>query len=198
MPGQYLDRETNLHYNHHRYYDPKIGGYINQDPIGLFGGLNCYIYVNGGPVNNIDPDGLINPSGQWKDCGNGCKIRIEGNHNDTSKRHLHWECRKGGKHAMGEFGDISHGEDYTTAPNSIKECARKYGFEPEPPPKPENPTSVSCPNSAPKDTMAGQQNTGFIDKISELTGLTGAALVIYLIISEGSRLFPPRDLVPVP
>jgi len=26
----------------------------------------------------------------------------------------------------------------------------------------------------------------------------GAALVIYLIISEGSRLFPPRNLVPVP
>jgi hypothetical protein len=31
-----------------------------------------------------------------------------------------------------------------------------------------------------------------------LTGLTGTALVIYLIISEGSRLFPPRNLVPVP
>lgn len=31
-----------------------------------------------------------------------------------------------------------------------------------------------------------------------LTGLTGAALVLYLIVSEGSRLFPPRNLVPVP
>jgi hypothetical protein len=30
------------------------------------------------------------------------------------------------------------------------------------------------------------------------TGLTGAALTIYIIISEGSRLFPPRNLVPVP
>jgi hypothetical protein len=34
--------------------------------------------------------------------------------------------------------------------------------------------------------------------MQELTGLTGAALVIYVIISEGSRLFPPRNLVPVP
>jgi hypothetical protein len=32
----------------------------------------------------------------------------------------------------------------------------------------------------------------------KLTGLTGAALVLYLIVSEGSRLFPPRNLVPVP
>lgn len=31
----------------------------------------------------------------------------------------------------------------------------------------------------------------------EVTGLTGAALLIYLIISEGSRLFPARNLVPV-
>jgi hypothetical protein len=32
----------------------------------------------------------------------------------------------------------------------------------------------------------------------ELTGLTGAALLTYLIISQGSRLFPPRNLVPIP
>ncbi|MCB2261442.1 MAG: hypothetical protein LGR52_00610 [Candidatus Thiosymbion ectosymbiont of Robbea hypermnestra] len=32
----------------------------------------------------------------------------------------------------------------------------------------------------------------------EVTGLTGAALVLYLIVSEGSRLYPPRNLVPVP
>jgi RHS repeat-associated protein len=30
------------------------------------------------------------------------------------------------------------------------------------------------------------------------TGLTGAALGAYLIISEGSRLFPPRNAVPIP
>ena len=32
----------------------------------------------------------------------------------------------------------------------------------------------------------------------EVTGLTGAALILYLIISEGSWLFPARNLVPVP
>jgi hypothetical protein len=31
-----------------------------------------------------------------------------------------------------------------------------------------------------------------------VTGLTGAALVAYLIISEGTRIIPARNLVPVP
>ena len=38
----------------------------------------------------------------------------------------------------------------------------------------------------------------FMKKMAEITGLTGTALLMYIIISEGSRLFPPRNLVPVP
>jgi RHS repeat-associated protein len=58
LPGQYYDRETGLYYNRHRYYDPKIGGYINQDPIGLAGGVNFYVYVKNKPNRQIDPRGL--------------------------------------------------------------------------------------------------------------------------------------------
>lgn len=36
------------------------------------------------------------------------------------------------------------------------------------------------------------------DRIGQLVGLSGAALTIYIVISEGSRLFPPRNLIPVP
>ena len=32
----------------------------------------------------------------------------------------------------------------------------------------------------------------------QATGLSGTALALYLLVSEGSRVFPPRDLVPVP
>ena len=35
--GQYEDVETGLYYNRFRYYDPSIGSYISQDPIGLAG-----------------------------------------------------------------------------------------------------------------------------------------------------------------
>ncbi len=55
--GQYLDRETGLHYNTFRYYDPTGGCYTQMDPIGLAGGLNTYTYVVD-PLVWVDPLGL--------------------------------------------------------------------------------------------------------------------------------------------
>ncbi|WP_315856249.1 RHS repeat-associated core domain-containing protein [Burkholderia cepacia] len=57
--GQYLDRETGLHYNLFRYYDPDVGRYISPDPIGLVGGVNLYQYANNNPISWIDPLGLF-------------------------------------------------------------------------------------------------------------------------------------------
>ena len=55
--GQYLDEESGLHYNRYRYYSPKQQRFINQDPIGLVGGINHYQYAPN-PVNWVDPFGL--------------------------------------------------------------------------------------------------------------------------------------------
>ncbi|PIT55012.1 hypothetical protein BHC49_07240 [Snodgrassella alvi] len=55
--GQYLDRETGLHYNTFRYYDPDIGRFTQPDPIGLAGGLNLYQYAPNG-LTWVDPLGL--------------------------------------------------------------------------------------------------------------------------------------------
>lgn len=55
--GQYFDEETELHYNTFRYYDPQVGRYITQDPIGLHGGFNLYAYAIN-PIAWIDPWGL--------------------------------------------------------------------------------------------------------------------------------------------
>lgn len=55
--GQYFDTETGLHYNRFRYYDPDIGRFVTQDPIGTLGGVNLYQYVDN-PLNWIDPLGL--------------------------------------------------------------------------------------------------------------------------------------------
>ncbi len=56
--GQYADSETGLHYNLFRYYDPQVGRFTVQDPIGLLGGLNLYLYVPN-PLTWIDPLGLM-------------------------------------------------------------------------------------------------------------------------------------------
>ncbi|MCH8531601.1 MAG: RHS repeat-associated core domain-containing protein [Saccharospirillum sp.] len=55
--GQYEDLETGLYQNRYRYYDPGVGRYISQDPIGLMGGLNAYRYCPN-PVEFVDPLGL--------------------------------------------------------------------------------------------------------------------------------------------
>lgn len=65
LPGQYYDQETGLHYNYHRYYDPKTGRYLTPDPIGLGGGTNLYTYVGNNPINRNDPLALLSIAEAW-------------------------------------------------------------------------------------------------------------------------------------
>ncbi|CAI1683519.1 Cell wall-associated polypeptide CWBP200 [Serratia ficaria] len=55
--GQYQDDESGLHYNLFRYYEPEVGRFTTQDPIGLRGGLNLYQYAPN-PLGWVDPLGL--------------------------------------------------------------------------------------------------------------------------------------------
>ncbi len=57
--GREWDAETGLYYYRARYYDPKVGRFLQQDPIGMAGGINLYAYVGSNPINFIDPSGLI-------------------------------------------------------------------------------------------------------------------------------------------
>lgn len=57
-PGQYYDKESNLHYNYFRSYSAERGRYTQADPIGLEGGFNRFGYVEGNSLNNFDYWGL--------------------------------------------------------------------------------------------------------------------------------------------
>jgi len=60
-----FDSDTALYYYRARYYDPTIGRFISEDPIGFRGGKNFYAYVGNGPVNLTDPLGLCDKN---KNC----------------------------------------------------------------------------------------------------------------------------------
>ncbi|HTV84822.1 MAG TPA: RHS repeat-associated core domain-containing protein, partial [Dyella sp.] len=61
-PYQYTGREADsagFYYYRARYYSSTMGGFISEDPIGFRGGQpSFYGYVNGDPINLIDPLGL--------------------------------------------------------------------------------------------------------------------------------------------
>jgi RHS repeat-associated protein len=56
--GRERDSLTGLMYYRARFYDPQLGRFISEDPIGLAGGINQFAYVGNNPQNGTDPSGL--------------------------------------------------------------------------------------------------------------------------------------------
>jgi RHS repeat-associated protein len=57
--GREWDPGTGLYYYRARYYDPKIGRFISEDPARFRGGPNPYSYVFNNPVIFADPHGDV-------------------------------------------------------------------------------------------------------------------------------------------
>ena len=82
--GQYEDDETHLYYNRFRYYDPRIGNYISQDPIRLMGNNpTLYGYVED-CNQEIDIWGL--------DCSK-IKTKKDPVHHIATNKHSIWSDR---------------------------------------------------------------------------------------------------------
>ena len=59
--GMVTDQSTGLNLTLYRAYDPKLRRWLSRDPMGFAGGINEYGYVDGNPLSDVDPLGLI-----WK------------------------------------------------------------------------------------------------------------------------------------
>jgi RHS repeat-associated protein len=57
--GRLFDKDTGLQNNLNRWYDPKLGRFLSEDPIEA--DVNSYRYVGNSPVNGVDPSGLQPP-----------------------------------------------------------------------------------------------------------------------------------------
>jgi RHS repeat-associated protein len=71
-----FDTETNLYYYRARYYDPKAGRFLAEDPLGPKDeGPNLYAYVSNNPIMSVDPLGRFKLD---KSCTNHPCITIGG------------------------------------------------------------------------------------------------------------------------
>jgi RHS repeat-associated protein len=147
--GQYVDVETGLHYNRHRYYDPLFARYITPDPIGFRGGLNFYRFLRN-PVQYVDPLGLfdliVTPRCDWNRAQKDAfKKKVDRYNQEIANR--------GGRVAVRPCA-----RDPKTAAKVWEDCGKK-------PPKQKSPKGKGKPADCTKDIdhiidvqMGGPQN----------------------------------------
>ena len=108
--GRQYDSETGLYYNRARYYDPAVGRFISEDPLGLAAGINLYAFAGNDPANGRDPSGMC-----------AYKVFIDGHDAGCSGGALLWilEARD---------IEITSGPECSTRANLGNVCCRDAGL----------------------------------------------------------------------
>jgi RHS repeat-associated protein len=179
--GHEFDTETNLDFYRARYYDPAVGRFLSEDPTGFKAGVNFYPYVTNDPVNQTDPMGFDSDS-QF------CRRLLEKIEN----------VRKNIQRRIGQLDENPLNlPESCPGPASLSKAGHRmlinmdkallasleatYAWRCK-----DKPPSPPVPVPVPADTTVKAGTA------------VSVGVIIYYIISEGTRLFPPRNLIPIP
>ena len=129
---QYTGRDndgTGLYYYRARYYNPTLGRYLSEDPIGFDGdGTNFYAYVDNNPIILIDPSGLTHcvggancdftpPMRDALQCFDSCTGRDNA---VTSGRRP-----GGGQHGRGQACDLNRANNPSLSRPDVGRCVQQ-------------------------------------------------------------------------
>ena len=179
-------------------------------PLRRKGGINLYAYVHNNPISFIDPRGLAStqmPDGWQKlPCSDLAALIIE-LRNALAKRLQDLRADKNNLYNNPNPPPNSgtwkgHQQMFEQTQKQLQNVLDLFNSKGCGDPIPADAAqlaSIATPTQpAPKPSWFESNR----DAISNATGLSAAGatvvLVTYLIVSEGSRAFPPRNLVPVP
>ena len=122
----YTGREIDglgINYYRARYYNPAIGRFISEDPIGFRAGTNFYAYVLDDPTEFIDPVG----EDPCLNIPNFLKQMNDGTHGSTTSGHNCAQAVKNGLTAGGLNGNSLH-----NGPQNYGPGLQSMGFNPIP------------------------------------------------------------------
>lgn len=196
--GKQLDEATGLQQNLNRWYDPGLGQWISEDPIGFEAGdENIRRYVKNGVIGRRDPDGLqeqdppnvtpIRPvrcTGEWPNDAMILPLDPSGLPDDwvidPSHRHPYGTRLR---HPSGDW--LDYHEPNPNNPRGRWQRIPHWHL---------NDGDHLAPGTEVPDPVFPIE-----PEVIETTAVGVTTLVIlYWVISEGSRLFPPRNIVPIP
>lgn len=187
--GREYDSGINLYYMRYRFYDSQVGRFISADPLGIASQTtNFYTYGGNNPTRFTDAFGLMPGNPEY--CRRLLE-QIENIQKEIDKR-------------IGELHEDPLGLPETCPGDKAKPSLSKEGHRRLLNEHKANLARrkaeylVFCNDEPPNGSPVPSEDWFDRKYWEKVTGLTGTALIIYLIISEGSRLFPPRNLVPVP
>lgn len=167
-----------------------------RDPIGQAGGVNVYGYVGGDPVNGIDLSGfgpyLPQPDRRPPGWNNGWETGTDkrGDYskspNSEEKWYPHTEDKGHWGHYDSDKGPRYPGNSKKPWPGQKKKLKEDQSDK--------DPWPKTCTRSGWQ--IAGDAIKSIPPEPVKKAGIW--AVVAYVVISEGTRIFPLRNLAPIP